>query len=308
MELEKINCPLCGSKEQKLLFKSKDFRLKAQQERFGVVRCQKCLFIFLNPRPRQVDIAGFYPSAFYKEKDLAYNKAFDVFLRMNQNSVIGFLQDRKPSGRLLDIGAGTGLFLERMESRGYDVYGVEISENAKDHFSTSLKPKIYDRNLEECGFKESSFDIITMFQSLEHVHNFDGLLKEARRILKPDGIMYLTVPNADFCEYRIFGPYAYTLEVPRHLYFFTKQSLRNLLLKNGFIVDRFRRNIMSEFFLAPASVYHGIWNFLTDKYRLTGRALKSISFAPLLMLGALLHMACISEGHVLEVSCRKEPL
>jgi 2-polyprenyl-3-methyl-5-hydroxy-6-metoxy-1,4-benzoquinol methylase len=236
MELEKINCPLCGSKEQKLLFKSKDFRLKAQQERFGVVRCQKCLFIFLNPRPRQVDI-------------------------------IGFLQDRKPSGRLLDIGAGTGLFLERMESRGYDVYGVEISENAKDHFSTSLKPKIYDRNLEECGFKESSFDIITMFQSLEHVHNFDGLLKEARRILKPDGIMYLTVPNADFCEYRIFGPYAYTLEVPRHLYFFTKQSLRNLLLKNGFIVDRFRRNIMSEFFLAPASVYHGIWNFLTDKGR-----------------------------------------
>jgi SAM-dependent methyltransferase len=305
MRLEVINCPICNSDKNEILFFTKDFRFKLTDDHFEIVRCSHCEFIFLNPRPIQNEINNFYPIRFYKSGYFLYYKAFGLFFKFIQKPIIGSLKKYKRSGKLLDIGCGTGHFISQMRLGGYEVYGIETSENAKNFIPDSLKNRIYDRNLEECGFQENSFDIITIFQSLEHAHNLNRLLKEAKKILKPDGILYLSVPNYDFFEYRIFGPYAYTLDVPRHLYFFTKRSLRNLLLENGFVIDRFIRNFIGELFITPASIYHAVWSYFADKHKLRNRMLKLLSFVPLVMMGFLLHILFISEGHILEVGCKK---
>lgn len=307
MQLENINCPICASIEQKLIFRSRDFRFKKSEQEFNVVKCINCGFIFLNPRPIQKNTAGLYPEVFYYSTYSVYYKIFSLFFEFNQRSVSRFLKRYKKSGKLLDIGCGTGHFIAEMQKNGYDVYGVEVSENAKNFIPESLKNRIYDRNLEDCGFAANTFDIITMFQSLEHVHNLDRLLEEARRLLKPDGVMYLSVPNSGFIEYRLFRPYAYTLDVPRHLYFFTKQTLQKLLLKKGFVIDSCLRNIIGELFITPMSFYHGFWNHLEDKLMFRNRLIKLPSFIPLFIVGVLTHILFISEPHVLEVSCRKYP-
>ena len=118
-------------------------------------------------------------------------------------------------------------------------------------------------------------------------------------------MLYISIPNFNFCEYRIFGPYAYTLDVPRHLYFFTWQSLGKLLDKYGFTRRHFLRNFFCDFFITPASFYHGAWYYVQDAFSLKNRIFKVISFLPLVIIGMIMHMIFISQGHVLQVTCEK---
>lgn len=305
--METIACLICGSKDSKTAFLAKDFRFKITDDNFRVVRCPQCGFIFLNPRPAENEIAAYYPAVFYETGRTLPYKAFGLIDRANREAIINDLTKCKKSGRLLDVGCGTGSFILEMSRRGYEVYGLEASKNAMHLIPRFLEGKVYNcSDLSECGFEDGYFDIITMFQSLEHVHNPNALLKEIRRFLSPEGIFYLSVPNADFCEYRIFRSYAYTLEVPRHLYFFTKNTLKKMLLKNGFMVKCFRRNIATELFITPASLYHGVWNYLGARHSLDKRIAKLISFIPLVISGFLLHILSINQGHILEALCVRD--
>jgi SAM-dependent methyltransferase len=192
-----------------------------------------------------------------------------------------------------------------MQREGYDVYGVEVSEHSKNIIPATVQGKIYGKNVEECHFPEGFFDTITMAQSLEHIHNLNALLQEIKRILKPGGTLYVSIPNFNFCEYRILGPYAYTLDVPRHLYFFTRQSLSKLLDKHGFTRRHFLRNFFCDLFITPASFYHGVWYYVQDAFSLKNRIFKVISFLPLVIIGMIMHVIFISQGHVLQVTCEK---
>ena len=305
MQLEIINCPICDAVEHRLIFKSKDYRFKASDETFNIVRCIKCDFIFLNPRPSQSESAIFYPRIFYQVKDRFVYKLFGVFYRGIQALNNRIVLREKRSGRLLDIGCGRGDFLLSMQRKGYDVYGVEVSGHIKPFIPGVLKNRIFEKKVEECRFPGESFDIVTMFQSLEHIHNLNSLMQEIKRILKPDGLLYFSVPNFNFFEYRILGPYAYTLEVPRHLYFFTKYSLNNLLDKHGFANKHFRRCFIGEFFSTPASIYHGVWYYMHDKLQFKNKTLEIFLYLPLVLLGMLLHVLLVFEGHTLHVTCRK---
>lgn len=305
MKLEEINCPVCKSKTFGLLFKAKDYRLKLTKDIFNIVKCRDCEFIFLNPRPSQDEFLNFYPTDFHKNDTSLLYKIIEPCFTLSLKNTIRTLKRYKKQGKILDIGCGNGSFILAMQKHGYDAWGVELNSEAQKYTPLNLKGRIFFQELKECKFPEKSFDIITMFQSLEHVADLGTLFAEIRRIIKDKGIFYICVPNADFFESRLFGPYYYNLEVPRHFYFFNQETLSKLLSKNGFEVVRMVRDNIFESVLTPISFYHGLWNFLSDKNILRSRILKSLSFLPLVVLRLFLRLFIIFDSQNLKIIFRR---
>lgn len=163
-----------------------------------------------------------------------------------------------------------------------------LNADSNNFASKLLEGRIFYKKLTECNFPEKSFDFVTMFQSLKHMHNLDELFKEISRIIKDDGLVYIYVPNMEFFEFRLFGPYYYNLEVPRHLYCFTSNSITNLLSRYGFKIDRFFRNHLYELALTPTSFHHGLWSWLEDKNIIKNNTLKRLTFVPLIIARLIL--------------------
>lgn len=305
MQLDKIDCPLCNETRQKLIFRAKDYRLKIIDDVFDVVKCLRCEFIFLNPRPKRSEILNLYSSNFHKSDTSLLFKTIEPCFDIAEQSTIKMLKEYRGNGKTLDVGCGNGRFVASMLKNGYDAYGLEPNRRAENFASRLFRGRIYYQRLDECGFPQKTFDIITMFQSLEHVYHLQKLLQEVRRILKDNGIFYVCVPNTDFFESRLFGPYYYNLEVPRHLYFFTRKSLTGILSKNGFKVNRFLRNTIFESVSTPSSFYYGLLNFFEDNQIYVSTIIKYISFFPLIVSRSILRIFFLYDEQNLKVICSK---
>lgn len=305
MKLEEINCPVCASRNFDLFYEAKDYRLRFSEEIFNIVKCRNCEFIFLNPRPYQDQFFNFYPKDFHKNDTTLLYKILEPCFTLSLENTIRTLKRYKNEGKLLDIGCGNGSFILAMQKQDYDVWGVELNREAQKYMPPNLKRRIFFKELQECRFPDKTFDIITMFHSLEHIVDLGGLFEEVGRIIKEKGIFYICVPNTDFFESRFFGPYYYNLEVPRHLYFFTRQTLCNTLIKNGFIIVRVLKDNIFELVLTPSSFYHGLWNFLSDKNILKNRMLKYLSFLPLVIIRLFLRLFFIFDSQNLTIIFQK---
>jgi len=305
MLLEKIDCPVCNTAEHRLIFKAKDLRLKTCDEIFNIVKCVGCGFIFLNPRPAKDEAINFYPSDFNREGPTLIHRILGVCLFPIDKSMVKTLKKYKKYGKSLDIGCGSGRSMLLMQKQGFDVWGCELNLNSKDFAPASLEGRIFYKDFVKCNFPSKSFDIITMFQSLEHINNLDELFKEIIRIIKDDGIVYIYVPNMEFFEFQLFGQYYYNLEVPRHLYCFTRNSISKLLLKYGFRADRFFKNHLFEIALTPTSFYFGLWSWLEDKNILKNNIFRRLTFFPFIILRLILRLFFIFSEQNLKVICSK---
>jgi SAM-dependent methyltransferase len=146
-----------------------------------------------------------------------------------------FVTSHKSSGRLLDIGCATGLFLNIIRQKDdWDVNGVEINSHAAKIARDQNGLEIFIGTLEEATYPDNYFDAVTLWDVLEHLHNPSLSLQEIRRILKPDGILVFRVPNGKSWSEKIFGQYWAGLDSPRHLYVFDQFTLRRILEKERF--------------------------------------------------------------------------
>jgi SAM-dependent methyltransferase len=170
----------------------------------------------------------------------------------------------KNAGALLDIGCSTGTFLLGMRKiSGFMVKGVEINAQAAE---AAIREGLDVRvgTLHQAGFAESVFDVVTLWDVFEHLHDPSAALKEIARILKPSGAVVMRVPNLDSWDARLFGRFWAGLDAPRHTYVFDLRSLRNLLERAGFTDLEMRCNIGSY----PTFV-------LSVRFWLTGRGLET---------------------------------
>lgn len=305
MELQEINCAICGANETEVVFKTKDLRFQITQDIFHIVRCKKCGFLFLNPRPKKDDIASFYPDDFNQhDKTLIYRLISPCF-KAAINSTINLFKRYKRTGKALDIGCGNGNFILHMLKEGYDAFGIEQNPSARQFANPVVKGRITYKDIKDAQFLSQDFDIITMFQSLEHIYDLGNIFCEIKRILKDDGILYVCVPNTDFFEFSLFGPYAYNLEVPRHLYFFKLSTLKALLLKSGFKIDRVIKEQLCEYISTPASFYWSIRYFLGEKKMISGHFISGLLFIPMVVLRFILRLVMLLNKQNLKVLCYK---
>ena len=205
--------------------------------------------VFVNPRPAPHEIAKFYPPEFY-DVNIAPDKLLlekEAALRAKAGLFTGI-----QPGRLLDLGCGKGEFLFWMNRQGWGVQGLEFSRVPPNVFDM---PIFYGR-LESAPFSAQSFDAITMWAVLEHVHNPVETLKGVARLLRPTGRVFILVPNFRSLPARIMRHD----DVPRHLLMFTPATLSAAAAAGGL---RVRRTLFSDEIFSGST--RGILNFLVKR-------------------------------------------
>ena len=226
--MEFVPCPFCGQfSEDSRMFKIPD-RLWFPDCYFNLVRCDRCAFVYLNPRPDNKEIGRHYPS--FDHSSAIYPKVMpSAFLwRIRQ------IESRKKGGRLLDVGCGNGFFLAFAFERGWDCYGLDNSPGAIQAARQKLSDRVTLTTLLEACYSSDSFDVISLFEVLEHLPNPMDHLREIHRILKPGGWVCISVPNFASFERLIFRKWWVGLDAPRHLQQLTPQSLHFFLQEAGF--------------------------------------------------------------------------
>jgi SAM-dependent methyltransferase len=141
--------------------------------------------------------------------------------------------DARHTGRLLDVGAGSGGLVERMNALGWCAEGLDFDRQSVEN-GRARGLRLHLGGLPDQQFPEQSFDAVTMSHSIEHVHDPVGWLAEARRILKRGGRLSIATPNARSFLHRRFGESWFALDPPRHLHLFNRDTLRSALHKAGF--------------------------------------------------------------------------
>jgi SAM-dependent methyltransferase len=142
-------------------------------------------------------------------------------------------------GRFLDIGCGGGSYLYRLRQWGWEVHGVEPSRAGVAQ-ARSLGLEVHHGQVRDAQFPDRFFDVIRLHHVLEHLTEPHETFREIARILKPDGLVYITVPNTFSLTFWLFGANWYALDVPRHVISYCPKTLKFLCRAAGFEVVRLR--------------------------------------------------------------------
>ena len=229
--MQTVDCNLCGSDKSGELFLARDYTF-ASEERFSYVKCPECGLVFLSPRPSPEEIGRYYPDQYYQKYGAGSPEL--MFLRGDYSEDIAKIG---LPGRILDVGCQKGVFLKDMQDKGWDCYGVDISETACEiaRDSRGLE-NIYTGDIQDVNLPENYFDVITLWHVIEHLYDPRAVICKLRKLLKPDGVLVIECPNIDSVSGRLFGACWQPLEAPRHLYQFSVSTLRDLMLLSGFRV------------------------------------------------------------------------
>lgn len=235
--MEFVNCNVCSIDDAALLYHGRD-RLLAGSQVFSLVRCRRCGSIYVNPRPTPAEMESYYPPTY--EPYTRQARTTSMYERLRYRVAIARMcriaAGRQEPGRLLDVGCGAGEFLAGMRERGWQVRGLDTSPVAVE-LAREKGLDVFLGPLSEADYPEGEFDLITMWDVLEHLHDPGDYLVQLGRLLRPDGRFVVTLPNAHSLDFRIFGPVWTGLDTPRHLYIFPRPALLALLKRAGLEVE-----------------------------------------------------------------------
>ena len=242
--MEQVACNLCGSTQLTTVYQKPDARF-FPDEVFTVVECNHCGLGFLNPRPTRAEIAKYYPRDYYQVPSHPPGE-LPAFISRRNRGKLRFLQElerRSGPKKLLDVGCGNGDFARFMLRRGWQLEAVEISENA----ARITEFPVYNEEFQDIPVDAPTYDAITLWAVLEHVHDPMAYFHKAAQVLKPDGRLVFLVHNFHSMASR----YLFGEDIPRHLYFYTRETVAQYLQKNGLRLES-EVNGRSIYKMAPA--------------------------------------------------------
>lgn len=235
--MEFIHCNLCKKNVWKILLPN--VSSWEHEGEFQIQECKSCGLVVLNPRPTPQEIGKYYPSASYWGENVSVQSGINTSKQETEQREkdYGFLyriiSGHCQVGSVLDIGAGTGVFLSGLKDRGWNVKGIEFSQAAVHYGNQKFGANLRPGDFLDHTFPQESLDVVTFNNSLEHLYDPLKTLREAAKTLKTDGVMCITVPNRDGLGFRLFGRNWYALQPPRHLYHFSPRTLRLMLSLAG---------------------------------------------------------------------------
>ena len=250
--MEDVACNLCGSDNYKVLHKARYNKVMGEEELIAkfrssgdetlidqVVKCRKCGLIYINPRIN--------PDLIIK----GYSEGEDpTFVSQAKGRELTFarclkqIEKLKRNGKILDVGTAGGSFLAVAKRKGWDVYGCEpnkwLCNWAKENYGIDVRQGDIFRQKYESNF----FDVVTLWDVLEHTPDPMAALKECSRILKPGGLLVVNYPDIGSSIARIMrSKWIFLLSV--HLYYFTPKTIRKALNKSGFSVLKIKPHFQS---------------------------------------------------------------
>ena len=199
-----------------------------------------------------------YNDDYFKDRNNTDKRRIKTF-ELEKKFIFKFIKE----GKLLDVGCSTGIFLEVAKEKGLDVYGIELSKWSYKK-SKIITGNVYNKELEKCMFKNNFFDIVTMWDVLEHLTDPNIELKEIHRILKKDGNLIITTPNINSFFSRLTKRNWWAI-MRMHLFYFSPNTITKLLNNNKFNVIQIKsysRTIMLKYSIEWLKSYKYLYNIL----------------------------------------------
>jgi 2-polyprenyl-3-methyl-5-hydroxy-6-metoxy-1,4-benzoquinol methylase len=235
--MQYVPCPLCGSKEGKGLFTATD-RLGLAKGIFTVFKCGSCGLSYLNPRPDESELGGYYPATYWGDRQKGLR---EYIRRLEEQAKERYkVQTLMKAGlspcRIIDIGCGRGEFLAPLREKGFEVHGLEPGEEAARRGSSEYGIDIMHGTLGSAKLPDSYYDAATLWHVLEHLPDPLGALGEISGALRTGGRLFVAVPDFGSWQAGRFKEDWFGVDAPRHLTHFTRRTLAAMLEKAGFRV------------------------------------------------------------------------
>lgn len=249
-------CPVCDSSNIEEALTAKDYTVSQQQ--FSIWHCINCTARFTQNVPSQEDIGPYYKSDTYishsdTKKGLInslYHAVRKRTLAGKRNLVIN--TTGTSNGSILDIGCGTGAFLNEMQQSNWQITGLEpddvARQKANELYNIQPEPSHQIFNI-----NENIFDAITMWHVLEHVHELKAYITKIEKLLKPNGKLFIAVPNYTSYDAQKYAAYWAAYDVPRHLYHFSPKSIEFLLNNTGLQLASIKPMWFDSFYVSMLS-------------------------------------------------------
>lgn len=234
-------CPNCGSTNISPVLTAKDHTVS--HEDFEIWECKNCSLRFTQNVPEEENIGRYYQSENYiSHSDTSKGLINSLYHQVRKRTLV---QKRKliekttgkSSGNILDVGAGTGAFLNEMKNANWNCTGIEPDKNAREKAA-----ELYNLNLKEAeklySLAAQTFDAITLWHVLEHVHQLHKYIEQLKHLLSKDGKLFIAVPNYTSVDAKIYDAFWAAYDVPRHLYHFSPKAMKILLNAHGLKLEK----------------------------------------------------------------------
>ena len=240
---QRVACPLCGASDETEVLVATDLIFK-RPGTYPLVRCGACGLEYVNPRPTPEALGAHYPDDYF-----GYSKHEDApaFMRPTLAAMARSISLRRiaalervtgriePDWKLLDVGCGPNRLLETVKAeRGCVGTGLDFKPEMVAHVRDVLAMPIVEGTLDSAGFDDAAWDVVWMMEYIEHEPDPCKVIAEARRVIRPGGHLALELPFIEAWPARRFGRYWWNLDIPRHLIFFTRETLARALDEAGF--------------------------------------------------------------------------
>jgi 2-polyprenyl-3-methyl-5-hydroxy-6-metoxy-1,4-benzoquinol methylase len=249
-------CPVCASPDFENVLTVKDHSVS--QKSFSVAECPNCRLRFTQDAPGP-DAIG----AYYKAEDYISHTNTSKGL---VNRIYKFVRNRtmvrkrklvqratgKKVGKLLDVGSGIGTFVHEMKVHGWQVQGLEPDDDARKVANQLYGETLLPMNVFQ-QLPTATFDAITMWHVMEHVHDLSNYVDQLGAILKKEGRLFVAVPNYTSLDAKIYGACWAAYDVPRHLYHFSPESMKVLMEQHGFKIEEYRPMWYDSFYISLLS-------------------------------------------------------
>ncbi|MEQ8660163.1 MAG: class I SAM-dependent methyltransferase, partial [Gammaproteobacteria bacterium] len=225
---EHLDCPVCdGTRFTHLFDKGGE----------PFVRCAGCGLVLINPRPSFAAIRAGYDAAY----SAGYTRKADKKLARARRRVARVRRRQGVPGRWLDVGCSAGFVVRAAADAGYDAHGVDIEHDGIAWGRQQLGlANLREGLLDEQGYAAASFDVISLYDVIEHVPDLNAFVAELARLLAPGGVIDLGTP--DLGHWRVPRPLARwgELKPSEHLYYFNRTTLARLLARHGLVIEHVR--------------------------------------------------------------------
>ena len=228
-----VYCNLCGADDTTIL---------NSDDLLHLVRCRRCGLVYVTPRLTELAIQRLYAEDYFCTGNGArrgyrnYIADQEYLLRTFRKRICWLERYGEPGGRLLDVGCAAGFFMQVCQERGWKVYGVEPTSCMADFARSHLGFEVFEGRLREANFRSSFFDVITLWDVLEHMTDPHQELLEINRVLRPRGLLVLETQNVASLTARVLGKHWYHYGNDLHLFHFSPQTIAHLLADTGFRV------------------------------------------------------------------------
>jgi 2-polyprenyl-3-methyl-5-hydroxy-6-metoxy-1,4-benzoquinol methylase len=225
---ETIPCPVCDNTSFTNLFEKRG-------EPF--VRCNNCSLVLINPRPAHKQILETYNNDYSRN----YAIKVDTKLRRSAKRVALVKKSFGSSGRWLDIGCSAGFVVKAASQAGFEAFGVDVESWGINYGKTNLGLENLSTGLlEEQTYPDAFFDVISLYDVIEHVPDLNILVKELKRILAPNGVIDIITP--DIGHFLVTSPLSDWKEIKpsEHLYYFDKKTINKLFHKHRLSITKKR--------------------------------------------------------------------